>query len=111
MLEKTFVPTFEPVFRASEREVLGTLAANATQSVAFMRFGLPPSAGPIAPTVQPWVQPTGAFDAYPVGARVTHDNPNDGGAIWIYESKIPANTTEPGRDGTFDRWWQPISPV
>ena len=58
-----------------------------------------------------WVQPTGAHDAYATGDLVTHDNPNDGGAIWVYESTIDANTAEPGRDGTFDRWWQPIEPV
>jgi hypothetical protein len=28
---------------------------------------------PIAPAVLPWVQPTGAHDAYPAGARVTHN--------------------------------------
>jgi hypothetical protein len=99
------------VLFASEREVLGTLAADATQSVAFMRFGLPPSVGPVGPTVQPWVQPIGVQDAYALGARVTHDNPNDGSVIWIYESNISANTTEPGRDGTLDRWWQPIQPA
>lgn len=65
-----------------------------------------PAIGP-----QPWVMPTGAQDAFAIGDRVTHDNPNDGGNIWIYESKIAANTTEPGRDGTFDRWWEPISKV
>jgi len=59
----------------------------------------------------PWVQPTGAQDAYAIGDRVTHDNPNDGGNIWLYESTIDANTFEPGRDGTFDRWWTPIEPV
>lgn len=96
------------VLFAAQKEVVGTLAASADRSVAFMRYGLPPSN---TPTIEPWVQPTGAHNAYAVGARVTHDNPNAGGAIWIYESKIPANTTEPGRDGTFDRWWQPISPV
>jgi len=58
--------------------------------------------------VQPWVQPTGAQDAYATGARVTHDNPNDGGNIWVYESAIDANTVEPGRDGEFDRYWTPI---
>lgn len=63
-----------------------------------------PVAGP-----QPWVQPTGAQDVYAIGERVTHDNPNDAGNIWIYESAIDANTTEPGRDGTFDRWWTPVS--
>ena len=60
---------------------------------------------------EPWVQPTGAQDAYAVGDRVTHDRPADGGAIWLFESKIPANTTEPGRDGTFDRWWEPVEAV
>lgn len=62
-----------------------------------------------APGVIPaWVQPTGAQDAYAIGDRVTHDNPNDGGNIWLYESKIDANTTEPGRDDTFDRYWEPV---
>ena len=58
-----------------------------------------------------WVQPTGAQDDYAIGDRVTHDNPNDGGTIWVYESTLDGNTTEPGRDGTFDRYWTPISVV
>jgi hypothetical protein len=58
--------------------------------------------------ILPWVQPTGAQDAYAIDAEVSHDNPNDGGNIWLYRSKIPANTQEPGRDGTFDRWWEPV---
>lgn len=66
---------------------------------------------PVRQPLAPWVQPTGAQDAYDTGARVTHDNPNDGGNIWVYESTIDANTTEPGRDGTFDQWWTPINPV
>lgn len=61
--------------------------------------------------VSVWVQPTGAQDAYAIGERVTHDRPSEGGAIWIFESKIDANVEEPGRDGTFDRWWEPISVV
>ena len=65
-----------------------------------------------APGVVPeWVQPTGAQDAYAVGDQVTHDNPQDGGNVWLYESKIEANTTEPGRDGTFDRYWLPVEAV
>jgi len=59
----------------------------------------------------PWVQPTGAQDAYAIGDRVTHDNPNDSSNIWIYESAIAANTTEPGRDGAFDRYWTPVEAV
>jgi len=31
--------------------------------------------------------------------------------VWIYESAIAANTTEPGNDGTFDRFWTPIEAV
>jgi len=65
-----------------------------------------PAAGP-----QPWVQPTGAQDAYAVAEEVTHPNPNQGGASWIYRSTIPANTTIPGNDGTFDRYWTPVSAV
>lgn len=63
------------------------------------------------PSPDSWVQPTGAQDAYAIGDRVTHDNPNDSSNIWIYESAIDGNTTEPGRDGTFDRWWTPIEAV
>jgi hypothetical protein len=77
------------VLFASEREVVGTLAANATQSVAFMRFGLPPSVGPVGPTVQPWVQPQGAHDAYALGSKVTHN-----GFTW--QSTIAANVWAPG---------------
>ena len=61
-----------------------------------------------AGVVPEWVQPTGAQDAYAIGDQVTHDNPNDAGNIWLYESSIDANTTEPGRDGTFDRYWTPV---
>jgi hypothetical protein len=64
-----------------------------------------------AGVVPEWVQPTGAQDAYAVGDQVTHDNPQDGGNVWLYESKIEANTTEPGRDSTFDRYWLPVEAV
>ena len=57
---------------------------------------------------QPWEQLIPP-DVYNTGDRVTHDNPNDSSNIWIYESAINANTTQPGRDGTFDRWWTPIA--
>lgn len=60
---------------------------------------------------EPWVQPTGAQDAYAINDKVTHDNPNDSGNIWVYESAIDSNTTEPGRDSTFDRYWTPIEAV
>ena len=41
------------------------------------------------PGIPAWVQPTGAHDAYPVGAKVTHN-----GATW--ENTTPANVWEPG---------------
>ena len=40
----------------------------------------------------PWVQPTGAHDAYPLGVTVTHE-----GKTW--ESLTPANVWEPGVSG------------
>ena len=39
-----------------------------------------------------WVQPTGAHDAYPLGATVTHN-----GKVW--ENLTPANVWEPGVSG------------
>lgn len=48
---------------------------------------------------QPWVQPTGAHDAYDTGEEVVRDNR-------AYRSKIDANTTVPGSD---DRWWEDIT--
>lgn len=51
------------------------------------------------PTDDPWpfVQPTGAHDSYPKGARVTH-----GGYTW--ESLIDANVWGPGSAGTESLW-------
>jgi len=44
-----------------------------------------------------WVQPTGAQDAYDLGAQVTHNGKN-------WESTIPANTTEPGTLLPLEYW-------
>ena len=66
------------------------------------------------PEIAQWNQPGsvnpegGVYPAYNTNDEVIHDNPNDGGNIWVYRSKIDSNTTEPGRDGTFDRWWEPV---
>lgn len=78
-----------------------------------------PTPEPTPAPVAEWVQPTGAQDAYAQDinwggtetVEATHDNPNDSGSIWLYRSKIEANTAEPGRDGTFDRYWEPVAPV
>lgn len=48
---------------------------------------------------QPWIQPTGAHDAYQTGDRVTHT-----GSTW--ESLIDANVWEPGAPGTGALWLQ-----
>ena len=40
---------------------------------------------------------------------VVHDRPQDGGEDWVFRSKIASNTTEPSRDATFDRWWEPLA--
>ena len=45
----------------------------------------------------PWVQPTGAHDAYNIGDCVEH-----AGQVW--DSTINANTVEPGTHPGFD-WW------
>lgn len=66
--------------------------------------------GPYPPI---WVQPGSAEDAYPIGAHVEHHHPNRTDIYW--ESKIAANTTEPGADGVppdgpwYDRYWQPLT--
>lgn len=51
----------------------------------------------------PWVQPTGAHDAYPVGARVTH-----GGNTW--SNAIAANVWEPGVTGWVNLTPPPATP-
>ena len=48
---------------------------------------------------QPWVQPTGAHDAYPLGAQVTHV-----GRLW--ESLYDANVWEPSVFG-----WRDLGPI
>lgn len=50
------------------------------------------------PTIEwpEWRQPQGSEDAYPMGAKVSHNGKR-------YISQIDANTTEPGTD---ERWWK-----
>ena len=50
----------------------------------------------------PWVQPLGAHDAYPLGARVLH-----GGYVW--QSTIAANVWEPGSVGA-EALWKNLTP-
>jgi hypothetical protein len=80
-----------------------TLAANAWAPSPESNFW--DVVPPLPP--QPWKAPTGSADAYAQGDRVTHFV--EGRETDLWESNIPANTTEPGTDGTFDRWWAPIT--
>ena len=60
--------------------------------------------GPLYPE---WIQPSGAGDAYGIGERVSYSSENF--PEYPYrESKIDANTTVPGEDGDFHRFWQPL---
>lgn len=47
-----------------------------------------------------WVQPTGAQDAYPLGAKVTYNGR-------VYESLIPANVWSPA---AYPAGWQDLGP-
>lgn len=46
---------------------------------------------------QPWVQPSGAHDAYDLDDQVTHDPDGDGARTW--ESTVDGNVWEPGVSG------------
>lgn len=58
-----------------------------------------------------WVAGGGTLAAgsYNVDVLVVHDRPADSGNDWVFRSTYAGNTQEPGRDGTFDRYWEPIS--
>lgn len=45
-----------------------------------------------------WAQPTGAHDAWPIDATVTH-----GGQVWVNIAGVP-NVWEPGADGPVPTW-------
>jgi len=60
-----------------------------------------PEPAPPAPEHEPWQQPTGAHDTYPIGAIVTHD-----GHLW--ENTIDRNGWEPG---TPHSQWTDLGPV
>ena len=51
-----------------------------------------------------WVQPTGAHDAYPVGAEVLHD-----GKRWV--SLVDANVWRPGAAGSETLWEEVVEDV
>jgi hypothetical protein len=54
--------------------------------------------------IENWVQPSGAHDAYPIGAKVTHN-----GATW--ESMVANNSWEPGAPGIGDTIWREVPPA
>lgn len=56
---------------------------------------------PLRADLAPWVQPTGAHDAYPLGARVTFNGR-------VYESKIAANVWSPT---AYPAGWTDLGPA
>ena len=97
---------------ASIQEVKGTIEIDDDLSIGRYFIGLegaqelPP---PVGALPDRWVQPTGGHDAYAIDDLVVHDRPQDSGEDWVFRSTINANTAEPSRDSTFDRYWEPIS--
>jgi hypothetical protein len=65
---------------------------------------------PEEPEIPRWVAGGGTLAAgsYDVDVLVIHDRPQDSGNDWVFRSTYAGNTHEPGRDGTFDRYWEPI---
>lgn len=60
-----------------------------------------------------WKKPTSSTDAYAEDDLVTHpDKENTMGTgadtIWVWRSTYTGNDTEPGKDGQFHRYWEPI---
>ena len=79
------------------------LALNAEAELAALQAAIL-AAGGIEPG-DPWRQPTGAHDAYPLGAKVSHNGKN-------WESTVAANVWEPGvsgwrEDAAIPEWVQP----
>lgn len=70
----------------SRRRTIATAAADTERIAAAYAVAIGRETGGA------WVQPTGAHDAYALGAVVTHD-----GHLWV--SDIPANVWAPGTHG------------
>jgi hypothetical protein len=70
---------------AAAQEKKGTLLASQDASSLYFRFGLSVQ----QPGYPAWVQPLGAFDAYPLGAEVSHNGQN-------WRSTVAANVWAPG---------------
>ena len=87
--------------------VLYKVVQEHTSQAAWNPAAVPALFTPYRLPLAAWVQPTGAQDAYNIGDKVTHPNPNNGGNVWVYQSLIDANTTEPGQNA--DQFWQPTN--
>lgn len=106
--EGTLVQHDGVVFRVDQEHTTQAGWTPGATPALYTTIGAVGSSGP-----QPWRQPEGAHDAYDAGDRVTHLDREDtmgtgADTIWIWESKIDANTTEPGQDGDFHRYWDPV---
>ena len=54
---------------------------------------------------------SGVSGSYNISDEVIWDRPQDGDADWLFRSTYTGNTTQPGRDSRFDRYWTPIEAV
>jgi hypothetical protein len=61
-------------------------------------------------TVIPGSNPPAVYPAYDVGVEVTWRRSPTDATIWVFESLIPANTTEPGFSPV-DQFWLPKRPL
>jgi hypothetical protein len=73
----------------AEAQAEADAAALAAQTEALVTSSLELSRANAPADGTPWVQPTGASDAYPLGSEVTHD-----GKRWV--SAVAFNVWEPG---------------
>ena len=85
------------------RHTIATAEARMGQETARYRDAVDAALPPLAAGEhRPWVQPTGAHDAYPRDYVVEH-----GGRVW--QSRHPANVWEPGAPGVPGVLWEDVT--
>ena len=86
--------------RWHDGELFTVIQAHTTQS-DWAPTATPALWTPLRADLAAWVQPTGAHDAYPLGARVTFNGR-------VYESKIAANVWSPA---VYPAGWTDLGPA
>lgn len=84
---------------AALTERVASIEAKVTELASAAASGGGNSEGESGEVIPDWVRPTGAHDAWALGAKVRKNG-------HIFVSNIPANTTVPGKDS---RWWTMVS--